>query len=225
MTSKIELGIFLLFCALCAVAESTTRALVVPSETAVPSIAEEGVVATEPLPDITESEPALTPEPVTSPTTTPEPTPRPEVAPTPTEQTEPQIISYMDYIDHYAGLCPSEQPKESAGWTRGRFLAALGTWSWGPSPKHYIETYWEDWHYTTRTDVQYVSSFSNVGTYPYTYTNSHAAIYIDWSTWTVFWETSVESPTYSASWDATVAEMQGYLNELESRYRQLCPNG
>lgn len=231
MTSKIELGIFIGFCLICVGLGTVTHAVQeewAPADSGSVIIEEEDVVSVEPLPDTTEPESAPTPEPVTSPTTTPETTPSPEITSSSIYindgyETTPGVISLEDYVHYYAGLCPSEQPQNHRAWEHERFVTALGVWSQWLSYQHYIETYWSDWHYSPSSDVRAISSFTNMG-FEDNGANRHSIVYIDWSTWTVFWESSNDSPSYSASWDATVAEMQSYLNELESRYRQLCPN-
>lgn len=235
MTSKIELGVFLFFCAICATLGHVTHALIEPAqpEELMPTTAEpEEPLPVEPVADAPEAPATAEPESSATTPTSSQPIDPESIYIKDSYATVPDLISLEDYVHGYAGLCPSEQPKNHRAWEHERFVTALGVWSQWPTPEHYVETYWSEWHISPRNDIQDISSFANMNL-ANTQLNHRATVYIDWSRWAVFWDATWPderpylekvSATYPAEWDTTVVSMQSYLRKLESQYRQLCPN-
>lgn len=141
------------------------------------------------------------------------------------------IHTMNEYEDKYAGLCPSEQPRESVFWEHARFSAALGLDSPWPSPEYYTEIYWREYHVNPTDKVEHVSNFANLGL-AQTEKNRSAGIFLDWSTWSFYWDATWQdnrpytlhiSPDYPAEWDEIATRMTAYLRQLEARYNILCP--
>lgn len=167
------------------------------------------------------------PQPTPAPTTTAKPTPAQPAAPE-----APKYDSWMDYATKNAGLCPSQQPNPgSAYWEWDRFKTAAGAYTVPEhSPITVAQAYWE-WYKAGRiSGVQQIGSFFSLGT-SNTHISGKGSIFIDFDTMKVYWDGTWEEDQpwpaykeYPAEWDEIVAEVQAFLDGLNSRYNSRCPN-
>lgn len=163
------------------------------------------------------------------------PAPQPTPAPTPTQPAtpeEPKFESWHDYVIYYNGVCPSAQPNhDSSYWEWYRFTAAAGgTVEYGYNPIKTAQAYWE-WYKAGRiSGVQQIGSFFSLGV-SNTHISGKGSIFIDFDTMKVYWDGTWEEDQpwpaykeYPAEWDEIVAEVQAFLDGLNSRYNSRCPN-
>lgn len=149
----------------------------------------------------------------------------------------PIIVTWMDYVDAYRGLCPHEQPQESPFWRWHQWLAAVGANTDHYSVEHVIEMYWEAYR---RGDANMpsgetsIDNFWNLGLAPVGDRVTYgAALYMNYSTLEVYWDASNPNnrpyipgvaDTYPPEWDTIAANAQVYLRYLENTYNSHCPN-
>lgn len=142
-----------------------------------------------------------------------------------------QIHTVDDYIDYFAGVCPSQQSGSPVMWEDWRYLAALGVHSAHKSYQLDVERAWNEYKHGV-TGTQFVGSFAFWDIEPNRYGPPIAPeVAINWDTFTAElrpvsedYREQFDKVTYPASWYQRVQEVEDYARELEARYNALCPN-
>lgn len=155
-------------------------------------------------------------------------------APAPAKQPEPEPVKYeswMDYATKNEGICPSQQPdKGSSYWEWFRFRTAAGAdTTGGLTPIGTAQTYWE-WYKAGRVGgEQQIGNFFSLGVGG-TFLDGRGSIFINFDTMQVYWDGTFDDirpwpyQDHPAYWDETIAEVQAFLDGLNRRYNERCPN-
>lgn len=207
----------------------------------VKEIAEVAEKVTEEVPVAEPTPVAETPVPTPAPTATSipvqndplQPTDRPVVhAPgtVTTPENENRIVTALEYIYTYNGVCPSAQPDNVFKEHQG-VMAALGLVASYPSLEWAVESVWQG-YMTHHPNVHgYMASLWQLQMEEDA-DDHNIAFYMDWENELVYWddvwqENRPYDPArpHKDSWDAKASYMTTYLRSLNSRYKSLCPNG
>lgn len=188
---------------------------------------EAAVEAVEP---VSQTQEVVAPTPITQPAQPAQPS---ETTKTPSpSDDEPRSI--YDYIELYAGVCPSKQPHDSPFHQHWAVAATMHLVAPFPTPEHFVEMAWRTYHSGTwpANKEMRLASLENMKLAE-TSQDRDISLYVDFSTLTVSWDSTWQAnrphwglrgvDVYPAKWDELATRATTYLRDLETRYNAMCP--
>lgn len=125
------------------------------------------------------------------------------------------LTGTADYVQMFAGVCPSQQTAPQATVQSSGYAAALGLVATFPSKEHFVEQFWQQ---SKRDPAHPISN--RMGYTAAQNLHTSGDMFYDWKTLTISWD----GPS-DAQREAEAQEMTAYLRSLESRFNLACPNG
>lgn len=159
----------------------------------------------------------------------------------PTEGLKPEdypgFMTRPIYIAKYKGLCPSQQPQDSAFYQDNHYQAAIGAYTDGYNVRSVLEQEWEynksgRWGVEGTLPVDTLWNLHVTDGDPAAY---HTYLYVNWDTYEAWWYNKYLDydrtnyyekfgTAYPIEWDEVAAEATRYLHYLEDTYNAHCPN-